>query len=108
MSQTIYSSTMVMNHYTTLGCASEEMLDAARHGNWESVMRLEAACTVIILRLRELDRKTVLSVGQKRQRARILQNMVANDAEICRLCEQLPASTLRVCPIPHAGNATLH
>ncbi len=108
MPHTPYSSTMVMNHYATLVCASEEMLDAARHGNWQSVMRLEAACTVIVLRLRELDRKTILSTRQRRQRTRILQTLVANDAEICRICAQIPATTPLDQPLPHAGNTTLH
>lgn len=102
------TATIVMNHYVALGCASEEMLDAARRGHWDSVMRLEAACTVIILRLRELAQTAILTTAQKRQRAHILQTIMANDAEVCRICDQLPATVPANKVHMHTGSTMLH
>ena len=42
--------------YAALDCASHEMLEAARAGDWDGVCRLVGACAVVIARLTELGR----------------------------------------------------
>ena len=81
----------LLRHYAALECASVEMLEAARAGDWDSVCRLEGACAVVIARLRELAERQVLPREEQRERMRILRNIVARDAEIRRICDPLPA-----------------
>ena len=85
------TASVLLRHYAALECASVEMLEAARAGDWDSVCRLEGACAVVIARLRELAEHQVLPREEQRERMRILRNIVARDAEIRRICDPLPA-----------------
>ena len=80
----------LLRHYGVLESASEEMLEAARAGDWDSVCRLEAACAVVIARLRELSETTALAASEQGERMRILRTIVANDAEIRRISDPMP------------------
>ncbi|MBL0424881.1 flagellar protein FliT [Ramlibacter alkalitolerans] len=73
-----------------LESASEEMLRAARCGDWDSVCRLEAACTVVIAKLRSLAQEQPLAVHEQRERLRILCAIVENDAAIRRIAQPVP------------------
>jgi flagellar protein FliT len=102
------SDSALLRHYAALDCASEEMLQAARAGDWDSVCRLEGACAVVIARLRLLGREHRLGPAEQRERMRILRLIVARDAEIRRICDSLadlhdPGGW----PVPDAGT-TLH
>jgi flagellar protein FliT len=85
------SSASPLRWYAALECASQEMLEAARAGDWDAVCRLEGACAVVIARLREVVRDTPLSREEQSERTRILRAILANDAEIRRICEPLPS-----------------
>lgn len=81
----------VLSYYAALECASAEMLQAARNGDWDSVCRLEGACAVVVARLRQIARQKPLRETEQDARLRILRAILANDAEIRRICEPLPA-----------------
>ena len=83
------SDSALLRHYAALDCASEEMLQAARAGDWDTVCRLEGACAVVIARLRLLGREQRLAPEEQRERMRILKLIVARDAEIRRICDSL-------------------
>ncbi len=76
--------------YRALGEASEQMLAAARSGDWDAVCRLEGASTVLVAQLRRLRRRQGLPVAQERERLDILRNIVLNDAEIRRILQPQP------------------
>jgi flagellar protein FliT len=82
----------VLRYYAALECASHEMLQAARAGDWDSVCRLEGACAVVIVKLRQVAQHQPLRSGEQKDRMRILRTILANDAEIRRICEPLPAT----------------
>ena len=84
-------SSSPLRWYAALECASQEMLAAARAGDWDTVCRLEGACAVVIARLREIARDTPLSREEQSERTRILRAILANDAEIRRICQPLPS-----------------
>jgi len=42
----------LLNYYEAIEHASQDMLDAARAGDWDTVVRLEGACAVLIARLK--------------------------------------------------------
>lgn len=81
----------LLSYYAALECASAEMLEAARNGDWDSVCRLEGACAVVVGRLRQLAQQKPLREREQGARLRILRAILANDAEIRRICEPLPA-----------------
>lgn len=76
--------------YDALECASYEMLHAAREGDWDSVVRLEGACAVVIAKLRQMAEEAPLSPREQEDRMRILRTIVANDAAIRRMTDPLP------------------
>ena len=81
----------LLRHYAALECASQEMLEAARAGDWDSVCRLEGACAVVIARMSALTEQIPLQPHEQGERLRILRSILANDAQIRRLCQPLPA-----------------
>lgn len=81
----------LLRHYAALECASQEMLKAARAGDWDSVCRLEGACAVVIARMGELADQMPLQPHEQGERLRILRSILANDAQIRRICQPLPA-----------------
>ncbi len=76
--------------YRALGSASEQMLEAARQGDWDAVCRIEGASTVLVAQLRRMRSAHQLPAGEERERLHILRNIVLNDAEIRRILEPMP------------------
>lgn len=72
----------LIDHYELIAQASHEMLAAARHGDWESVHRLEDACGALIAELRGAATPSALSEGEQRRRIALLRSILADDAEI--------------------------
>lgn len=81
----------IMRYYQALERASQEMLEAARAGDWDRVRRLESTCARVIANVRQLKQAQALSRQQEPQRLRILRRIVANDAEIRRIAQPLQA-----------------
>ena len=79
-----------LRYYEALETASRDMLDAAREGDWDRVARLEAACALVIGKLRQIAHMNQLSEAGRQNKLRILKNILANDAEIRRITEALP------------------
>lgn len=75
----------VLKLYAALEYASEEMLQAARLGDWDVVCRLEGACGVVIARLRDIMAHETFKPSEQDERVRILRSIIANDAEIRRI-----------------------
>jgi flagellar protein FliT len=68
--------------YEQIAAASHEMVAAARHGDWDSVSRLEDSCRFLIARIREDGVQARLSTAQQRRRIALLRAILADDAEI--------------------------
>ena len=81
----------MLRYYAALEYASEEMLQAARSGDWDAVCRLEGACSVVIARLRAISGTETFEPGEQPERVRILRSILANDAEIRRIGQPLPS-----------------
>lgn len=94
----------LLRYYLALECASQEMLEAARAGDWDSVCRLEGACAVVIAQLRQQAQEQPLAPEDQPERMRILRSILANDAEIRRICQPLsPAMEGWLAPSPPPG-----
>jgi flagellar protein FliT len=77
----------LLNYYEAIEQASHDMLEAAREGNWDRVVKLEGACAVLISQLKHAAAEQRLGAEEAQLKARIMQRILVNDAEIRTLAE---------------------
>jgi flagellar protein FliT len=77
----------LLNYYEAIERASADMLDAARNGNWDEVVKLEGACAVLISQLKHAAKEKTLQNEEAKLKSRIMQKILLNDAEIRHLAE---------------------
>jgi len=80
-------STNVLSYYEAIEQASADMLNAARAGDWNQVVKLEGACVLLISQLKQAARETPLPQDEARIKSRIMQRILVNDAEVRNLAE---------------------
>jgi len=80
-------SSTLMNFYEAIERASADMLNAARTGDWDQVVKLEGACAVLISQLKHAARDQALQADESKLKSRIMQRILLNDAEIRHLAE---------------------
>ena len=84
----------LLSYYEAIERASADMLNAARAGNWDEVVKLEGACVLLISQLKNAaqDQASESRPGEPvseaaRVKSRIMQRILVNDAEIRQLAE---------------------
>ena len=77
----------LLGYYEAIEQASQDMLDAARSGDWATVVRLEGACAVLIAQLKHASDDHPLGPDEVALKTRIMQRILVNDAEIRNLAE---------------------
>ena len=80
-------TTSLLNYYQAIENASQDMLDAARHGNWDEVLKLEGACAMLISQLKHSATAQPLGTDEAQFKSRIMQRILVNDAQIRQLAE---------------------
>jgi flagellar protein FliT len=80
-------NSVVLNYYEAIEQASQEMLDAARRGDWDHVVKLESACALLIAQLKRNAGERPLASEEARLKSKIMQRILVNDAEIRQLAE---------------------
>lgn len=81
-------STALLNYYQAIEKASQDMLEAARVGNWDHVLKLEGACALLISQLKQTAAsEQPLGKEESQFKSRIMQRILVNDAEIRQLAE---------------------
>jgi flagellar protein FliT len=78
---------VLLNYYEAIEKASQDMLEAARAGNWDHVVKLEGACALLISQLKHAASKQNLGTEESQLKSRIMQRILINDAEIRQLAE---------------------
>lgn len=81
----------LLAHYEAIAQASADMLLAARHGDWTRVVDLEETCVALIAQLNQAARLQPLAPAQRKERIRILQSILRNDAQIRHLADPAQA-----------------
>jgi flagellar protein FliT len=94
----------LIQYYETIERASADMLEAARAGRWEDVVRLEGACMVLISELKHKAQESRLDAESRRTKTRIMQRILLNDAEIRNLAEPWLSDLEKML----AGKLTVH
>ena len=77
----------LMSYYEAIEKASADMLDAARAGNWDHVIKLEGACVLLISQLKNAAQSNALSSDETQLKSRIMKRVLVNDAKIRNLAE---------------------
>ena len=77
----------LLSYYEAIEKASADMLEAARAGDWNHVIKLEGACVLLISQLKNAARSNSLSSEESQLKSRILQRVLVNDAEVRHLAE---------------------
>lgn len=80
-------NTSLLNYYQAIEKASQDMLEAARTGNWDQVLKLEGACALLISQLKHSAAAKPLGGDEAQFKSRIMQRILVNDAEIRQLAE---------------------
>jgi flagellar protein FliT len=80
-------NSVLLNYYEAIERASQDMLEAARLGNWDHVVKLEGACAVLIAQLKHSASERPLGADEAQLKSRIMQRILVNDAEIRQLAE---------------------
>lgn len=80
-------SSPLLNYYEAIEKASQDMLEAARCGNWDQVVKLEGACALLISQLKNAAAQKQLGADEAQLKSRIMQRILVNDAEIRQLAE---------------------
>ena len=79
--------TMLIDYYKAIEDSSQKMLEAAQSKNWDEVVRYEGACAVLIEQLRFKSQEQELLPEHRREKTRIMQRILRNDAQIRTLAE---------------------
>jgi flagellar protein FliT len=77
----------LLSYYEAIEQASHDMLEAARIGNWDHVVKLEGACALLISQLKHAAGTTDLPPEEAQMKSRIMQRILLNDAELRQLAE---------------------
>ena len=77
----------LLSYYQAIETASQDMLAAARVGNWDRVVKLEGACAMLISQLKHAASQRPLPSDEAQLKSRIMQRILVNDAEIRQLAE---------------------
>ena len=80
-------SQQLLEYYKSIEESSLKMLEAAKSKNWDLVVRCEGACAVLIEQLRVLSRSEQLLPELRTEKAKIMQRILFNDAQIRYLAE---------------------
>ncbi len=81
-------NTALLNYYQAIEKASQDMLEAARAGNWDQVLKLEGACALLISQLKQTAANEKPLDSQEAQfKSRIMQRILVDDAAIRQLAE---------------------
>ena len=77
----------LLDYYKAIEAKSAEMLSAAMQQNWDSVVDCERLCAVLIGELRVQSKEVRLTAEQRKEKTRIMQSILRNDAHIRVLAE---------------------
>src|SRR6218665_767407 len=92
----------LMDYYKAIEDSSAGMLDAARREDWDAVLRYESACAVLIGQLRFQAQLQPLRPEQRREKWRIMQRILRNDARISCLAETWLAQCVQLLAVRFA------
>ena len=77
----------LLDYYKAIEAKSADMLQAAQSHDWDAVVGCEKACGLLINELRVQADQSELSAAERKEKMRIMQRILRNDAQIRVLAE---------------------
>ncbi len=78
----------MLAYYESIGHVSQLMLEAARHGDWETLVDAEQCCAALIKRLQDTgDASHGLDELEMLRKQEIIRQVLADDAQIRNLTQ---------------------
>jgi flagellar protein FliT len=77
--------TRLIDLYTAIERASDDMLSAALQSDWEAVNAVQARCALLIDQVRRLNARVVLSRKDQTAKLKLMRQIVQNEAHVRRL-----------------------
>ena len=96
----------MLDYYKAIEAKSSEMLSAALLQDWDSVVACEKSCSVLIDDLRVQAQSKALTAEQRKEKTRIMQSILRNDAQIRVLAEPWLATLEHMGKLP--SSSVLH
>ena len=96
----------MLDYYKAIEAKSAEMLSAALLQDWDSVVACEKSCSILIDDLRLQSQKCALTAEQRKEKTRIMQSILRNDAQIRVLAEPWLATLDHLGKVP--SSSVLH
>lgn len=93
-------SQILIDYYKAIEDSSAKMLDAAKSEDWDRVVQFEGTCAILIEQLRLKAHTEELLPAQRSEKARIMQRILMNDAQIRYLAEPWLAHFEEKCQQP--------
>ncbi len=87
----------LIDFYRAIEESSAKMLQAAQAKDWDGVARYEGTCAVLIEQLRFRSRDEKLAPELRKEKARIMQRILRNDAQIRRAWPSLGLQVSSIC-----------
>jgi flagellar protein FliT len=81
------NSQEIMSLYETVAVITNQMLEAARIGDWEQLAALESRCTSHVETIRNGESPVPLSGAVRERKVKIIQTILAHDREIRTITE---------------------
>lgn len=77
----------VISLYETVATITDQMLTAARNGDWEELIALEARCTRHVATLKAGEAPVQLTGAVRERKVQIIQKILSDDREIRSITE---------------------
>jgi flagellar protein FliT len=81
------NSQEIISLYETVAVITNQMLEAARNGDWEQLVVLESRCTSHVEIIRNGETPTPLTGAVRERKVKIIQKILADDREIRTITE---------------------
>lgn len=81
------NSQEIISLYETVAIITDQMLAAARNGDWEQLTALESRCANHVAKLKAGEAPTPLSGGIRDRKVKIIQKILSDDREIRNITE---------------------
>jgi flagellar protein FliT len=94
----------LLGYYHAIEESSRKMLEAAKDQDWDTMVRYEGSCAVLIEQLRFHARTAELDAKARKEKTQVMLRILQNDAQIRYLTEPWLAH----CEESLEGNRVLH
>jgi len=81
------NSQEVISLYETVAAITDQMLTAARNGNWNELIELESRCSRYVATLKSGEAPVVLTGVARERKVEMIRKILADDREIRNLTE---------------------